>query len=72
MQHDRDTPTSSPASLRAETVSLQQLGDQLVNAVFYLLDGREPTEDLADLIAAWEEARERDHELLDESPPVID
>ncbi len=35
--------------------NLRMLGDRLVNAVYFLLDGAEPTEDLAGVLAAWEE-----------------
>jgi hypothetical protein len=40
-----------------EIERMQLLGDMLVNAVHFLLDGAEPTEDLAGVLAAWEGSR---------------
>ena len=39
-----------------EIERLRMLGDRLVNAVYFLLDGAEPTEDLAGVLAVWEGA----------------
>lgn len=37
-----------------EIERLRLLGGMLVNAANFLLDGADPTEDLADVLAAWE------------------
>jgi hypothetical protein len=40
-----------------EIERLRMLGDRLVNAVHFLLNEAEPTEDLAGVLAAWEGGR---------------
>ena len=40
----------------AEIERLRMMGDRLVNAVYFLLDGAEPAEDLAGVLAVWERA----------------
>jgi hypothetical protein len=57
IMHDGGEPCADCDYFADDIERLRMLGDRLVNAVHFLLDGAEPTEDLAGVLAAWDKGR---------------